>query len=174
MNQDMLRDQRKQKQLLEQTEVIERPGNITGFTSFYANGVWTPTLVGSGTAGTFTYDVANTGGVWTRIGNRVLLSGRVRITAIGVAPTGNLAIGGLPIVSGTSGQNVAGGVALLAYAGITFTAGRTQLAGLVGDALSIINLFESGSNLAVTAVQGSGLVLVGGVADLRFEGQYQV
>lgn len=169
-----MQQQRDIARRLEQTQVIERPGGVTGFTTFFDSGVWTPTLVGSGTAGTFTYDATNTSAEWSRFGNRVLVNGRVRITAITVAPTNNLGIGGLPFVSATSGQQVAGGLAILSYTGITLTGARTQLNAIVTDAVQTALLFESGSNLATAIVQGTGLVLVGGVGDFRFEGQYTV
>ena len=159
---------------LEQSQVKEVPGGITGFTSFYASGAWTPTIVGSTIAGTFTYDATNTGGTYSRIGNRVFVSGRIRITAIGVAPTGNLLIGGLPIVSTTSGRNVTGALAFAVWQGITVTGARSMLGAVVTDAVTTANLFESGSNIAINVTQGAALVLVGGVADFRFEGQYQV
>ena len=164
--------QRSQARGLEQSRVIERPGAVTGFDTFYATGTWTPTLVGSAVAGTFTYDGANTFGTYSRIGNRVFLTGRVRITAIAVAPTGNLAIGGLPITS--NAISIAGGILIIGYQGITLTAGHTQLHAYIGSAATILNLFESGSNIAFAAIQGAGLVLVAGVADIIFEGQYTV
>lgn len=167
-------EQRDIARRLEQTQTKEVPGGIAGFSTFYDSGTFVPTLVGSGTAGSFTYDATNTGGRWSRIGNRVLLSGRVRITAIGVAPTGNLGISGLPVVSAASGQQVAGGLAVLSYTGITLTGARTQLNAIITDAVSTALIFESGSNLATAVVQGTGLVLVGGVGDIRFEGQYYV
>ena len=37
---------------LEQTQVVERPGNIPGFTSFYDTGTFVPTWVGGTIAGT--------------------------------------------------------------------------------------------------------------------------
>jgi len=135
-------------------------------------GTWTPTIVGSAIAGTFTYDGANRVGTYTRLGNRILITGRVRITAIAVAPTGNLGIGGLPFAS--NAISIAGGIVIIGYQGITLTAGHTQLHAYVGTAATILNLFESGSNIAFAAIQGAGLVLVAGVADIIFQGQYTV
>lgn len=159
---------------LEQTQVTERPGAQTGFDAFYASGAWTPTFVGSTIAGTFTYDATNTGGFYTRIGNQVVLEGRLRITAIAVAPTGNLQIGGLPITSATTGRNTAGALHMGSWTGITLTGARTMLGAVIVDTVLLANLFESGTNIAVNVTQGGGLVLVGGIADLRFSGSYQV
>jgi hypothetical protein len=159
---------------LSRTETREVPGAIPGFTSFYDTGVFTPTFVGSTIAGTFTYDAANTGGIWSRIGNQVFVEGRVRITAIAVAPTGNLQIGGLPITSATTGRNIAGALTFGAWTGITLTGARTMLAAVIVDTVLLANLFESGSNIAVNVTQGAALVLVGGIADIRFSGNYTV
>jgi len=166
--------QRSQARGLEQSRVIERPGAQTGFDAFYASGAWTPTFVGSTIAGTFTYDATNTGGFYTRIGNQVVIEGRVRITAIAVAPTGNLQIGGLPITSATTGRNAAGALHFGTWTGITLTGARTMLAGEIVDTVLVANLFESGTNIAVNVTQGAALVLVGGIADIRFAGSYQV
>lgn len=157
---------------LEQTRTIERPG-ASGFDTFYATGTFTPTLVGSTIAGTFTYDATNTAGTYTRIGNRVLFSGRVRITAIAVAPTGDLRITGLPFTSTTTGFNTAG-YAAGDWQGLTLPAGYTQVGFLIPDALAFLNIRRQGSNVAVTNVQGGELVLVAGVAQFFFAGQYQV
>lgn len=158
---------------LDQTQTVERPG-VVGFDSFYDAGTFTPTLVGSTIAGTFTYDATNTGGEWSRVGNRVFLNGRVRITAIAVAPTGNLRIGGLPIAGGAPAFGVSGGVAMLIWTGITVPAGYTQMATQVVNSSTVMALIRSGSNLAGAIVQGGELVLVGGVADLEFMGIYRV
>lgn len=159
---------------LKQTETRETPGNITGFTSFYAFGTWSPTLVGAGTAGTFTYDATNTGGRYTRIGNRVFVSGRIRITAIGVAPVGNMTINGLPITSATSGYASAGGVSFNYWRGITMPAGFTQANGNINDAVTTIEMYRCGSAATNTIVLGADIALVGGAITFAFEGMYHV
>lgn len=166
--------QRDMMRRLEQTQVKEVPGGISGFTSFYASGVWAPTLVGAGTAGTFTYDATNTGGAWTRIGNRVLLNGRMRITTITVAPTGNMTINGLPITSAVSAFGVAGGAAFAFWRGITLPAGYTELQGNINSAVATIEIYRGGSNVANAQVQGAEVALVGGVITFAFFGEYQV
>lgn len=70
-------------------------------------GTWVPTLVGSTIAGTFTYNAA-TAGTWTRIDNLVWLRGRVVLTAVTVAPTGNLSIRGLPFTAGSPAHHAPG------------------------------------------------------------------
>ncbi len=61
------------------------------------SGTWTPTFKGSGTAGTFTY--TQQVGNYIKIGKLVYIQGRVAISAIAVAPTGNMTIEGLPFTS---------------------------------------------------------------------------
>lgn len=89
-----------------------RLGNVAGpdvFTlDYYEEGSWTPTLVGGTTPGTPTYNTQQ--GRYTRIGNRVMATGRLGISAKG-GLTGSLAIEGLPYAVATGTMNV-GGVAL--------------------------------------------------------------
>ena len=173
MSADILRRMQADAARLRQTETRETPGNVPGFTSFYDVGTFTPVLQGTTIAGTFTYDVPNTAGAWSRIGNRVSFNGRVRITAIGVAPTGNLQIITLPITPASIAGNIAGGASVV-FTGITLTAGHTQVVGEVQSGAASMRLFEVGSNIAAASVLGGALVLVGGVGDFRFSGQYQV
>lgn len=137
------------------------------------SGSFTPELQGTTIAGTFTYDTANTAAYWTRVGDRIFLSGRVRITAIAVAPTGNLQIITLPFTPAVVTGSIAGG-ATIVFTGITLTAGHTQLVGEVQSGAAALRLFEVGSNIAAASVIGGALVLVGGVGDFRFSGQYQI
>ena len=139
----------------------------------YLEDTWVPTLIGLTIAGTLTYDATNTKAEWTRIGNRVLFNGRIRFTAIPVAPTGDVAITGLPYTSATTGFNSAGGCAMLLWT-LNVGAGYTQVEGRVIDGETRIRLRESGDNLANIPTQGGEVVLVGGAAEFQFEGQYRV
>lgn len=138
----------------------------------YATGTWTPVLAGDGTAGTFTYAIQSA--TYTRLGNRVLFAGQIRISAVAVAPTGNMQITGLPFTAANTGFEVAGGADFSVWAGITFPAGFTQLGGQVFDAESQIRLARSGSASLAARVQGGEVGLVGGVIVFRFAGSYQV
>lgn len=60
----------------------------------YEEGTWTPQWKGSGTAGTFTY--SHQQGAYIKIGQLIYWMCGLRVTAITVAPTGNLAVIGLP------------------------------------------------------------------------------
>lgn len=156
----------RQRRILDQTIVKEVP--------IYDEGSTTPTLQGSGVGGTFTYDATNTGLEWTRIGNRIYLNGRVRITAIAVAPTGDVRITGLPVAAASPAFSVAGGAAFTIWQGITLPAGYTQLMLRITSGQTFLNITRGGSNVGQANVQGAELVLVGGVANFDFEGFYRV
>lgn len=136
-------------------------------------GTFTPTLVGGVTPGTFTYD-ATTGGAYTRIGDLVIVRGQVRISAITVAPTGNLYIGNMPFLAATITWDEAGGFALSTWHGLTFPAGYVQLGAYVLSGESRLGLIRNGSGQAAARVQGSELSLISSVALIRFTGAYQI
>jgi hypothetical protein len=66
-----------------------------------AEGVWTPSLNGSGGSSGITY--TNQDGVYTKLGRRVFINGRIALSAMGTV-TGQLGVVGLPFPS----ENVAG------------------------------------------------------------------
>jgi hypothetical protein len=140
----------------------------------YSTGTWTPAFQGSGTAGTFTYDTGLTGGEYTRSGNRVFFNGRIRITAIGTAPTGDLRITGLPIAAASPAFGVAGGAALTIWHGLTLPANYTQVMLRITNGTTYLNLTRGGSNQSQANVQGGELVLVTSVANFDFEGHYRI
>jgi len=169
---DMLKWMKDNEARLRQTETKEVPG-AAGQSTFYAVGSWTPTLVGSGTAGTFTYSAQT--GDYTRIGNTCFIRARVRITAITVAPVGNLQINGLPFAGVAIGVSAnAGGGAFQLWQSITLPAGYTQLMWYIVGGNSFINISRGGSNVVNANVQGGELVIVGGVGNFEIEGQYRV
>lgn len=137
-------------------------------------GTWAPGLLGAGVPGTFTY-AASTGGQWVRLGNMVFVTGRIVISAIGVAATGNLHISGLPFTSASGYADGTAGNAMFGFwYGITLTGGRTQLGGWIQTAQTLINLAESGSGVVAAQVQGGALALIGGFIDIPFSAVYQV
>jgi hypothetical protein len=68
----------------------------------YEEGTWTPTLLGTTTAGTYGYDTSRTNGTYTKIGNQVFVRGVVRVNSTTTAGTGEACIGGLPFAPSTS------------------------------------------------------------------------
>lgn len=136
-------------------------------------GTFTPGLAGSGTPGTFTYDVTNSRAQYTLVDDRLHFNGRVIITATAVAPTGNISITGLPIAAGAnSGNNgnILGGAGI-AYTGINLAAGYTQVQGVVTGSATSMLLYEMGDNVARAVVQGGELAATW---DFFFWGMYKV
>jgi hypothetical protein len=136
------------------------------------SGAWVPVLAGGTVAGAFTYDAVTTG-EYTRIGNRVLFNGRVRITAVATAPTGTLRITGLPFAGVAGASAIAGGTNFSLWHGITLTAGHTQLGGRILDTTTSIQFIESGSGVQGLGVVGAAFALIAAVADFQFEGSYR-
>lgn len=136
--------------------------------SLIAVGEWTPVLAGSGTAGTFTY--ADTGGEYTRIGDRCFFNGRCRVTATAVAPTGNLAITSLPFTAEASESVIAGGCVFIQW-NFNVAAGYTQVEGQILNGATSISIIRSGDNVAPAVVQGSEALTT---FDLQFWGSYRV
>lgn len=155
---------------VEQGRVVERPGGVAGFTTLMATGSFVPTWVGTGTAGTFTYTANQCLVEWTRIGNRLLFNGRIVITAITVAPTGNLQLAGWPFPGvADSNMTFAGGGPMTSWA-FNVAAGFTDVSIQLVNGSSLALIPKNGDNLAISAVAGSELI----VGDCRFEGQYRV
>ena len=68
----------------------------------YEEGTWTPTLAGSTTSGTYTYQAIRTGGTYRKIGNYVTVFGVFRIDGVTSAGTGFAFIEGLPFTSAST------------------------------------------------------------------------
>lgn len=132
------------------------------------SGTWTPTIVGSGTAGSFTY--SGTGGDYTRIGDRVFFNARVNITATAVAPTGSLSIAGLPIAATASASVIAGGASFIQWL-FNLAAGYTAVGGQILSGTTTIGIVKAGDNLAPAYVDGSEALAA---FDLQFWGVYRV
>lgn len=166
---------RKNEQRLSITESKEVPGGIPGFTSFYDTGLWTPTLVGLTIAGTFTY-TALTAGNYTRIGNMVMIWGRIQLTAVAVAPTGNLSIQGLPFTPASGQANGTAGLINFAYWS-TFGLGGgafTHLGGWIQSGTARIDLLRAKNDGTAGAFLTGAVAAVAANTDMLFSGQYQV
>lgn len=148
---------------IERLTTLERPEYVSG-----AAATWTPSFVGTTTAGTFTYSVRL--GYYTRIGNVVNVWGNLAVATIPVAPTGNVVITGLPYTA----QNTANlfGVITVAYAhNFNYTAAAIALHGRVNPNLTYIYLSESfDSGGAVDIPPGSILT----TTQLVFGGSYLI
>jgi hypothetical protein len=113
--------------------------------SDYAQGTWTPTLVGS-TSGSFT--VPSPVGSYEKIGRFIRASFTISSTVNGAV--GNVLIGGLPFTSGAT-TNDDGNCIITYQSGFTNTAGFTQLTSFIAAGASQAGLYEIGSGQTSTA-----------------------
>jgi len=128
----------------------------------YEEGTWTPTIAGSGTAGTQTYS-ANTGR-YTKIGRLVMVEATIVMTAADVATAGNLEIRGFPF---SEGGGAIGGMGIGYHSNFNLTAGYTQLGVFFNATGTAANILESGDNvaaqfLAAASLNNTSSVLFGG------------
>lgn len=137
----------------------------------YLEGSFSPTLVGAGTAGTFTYGNGNLV-EWTREGNRLFFNGRVHITATTVAPVGALTINGWPFAGVANANMAIAGEGSGSWHGVNLPANYWFVTVQFANGTSAASLMRSGTNNAEAAVAGGELV--GGVYDFRFAGNYRV
>lgn len=114
---------------------------------------FTPTLVGSGTAGTFTYTTRT--GAYCRIGQLVQCSIVILLSAMAVAPVGTMTITGLPFTSDSSYGTQ--GVTVNQWGNVTLGGGYTQLGGYIGASSTVITLTESGSGVAAVGLPAGGI-----------------
>lgn len=113
---------------------------------------WTPTLVGQTTAGAPTYGSAL--GYLARIGPCVHAAFAITLTGVG-GIAGNVVVNGLPFAANASGPTQAG--ALSEWSNVTLAANNTTLGIQIAPGSPSINLVESGSGIAATLLQGTGL-----------------
>lgn len=138
---------------------------------FMASGSFVPTLVGAGTAGTFTY-VADVNIVeWTRIGNRLFFNGRAQISAIAVAPTGAVSIAGFPYAGVSDATMAIAGGASVFFWTANIAAGYTQLGGQIANGGSAMTLIKTGDNIVAATLDGTEVLAT---SQFRFEGSYRV
>lgn len=164
-----LRQQRDIVRRLEQTQVKEVPGGISGFSTFYATGTFTPTFQGSGTAGTWTYNLQ--AGFYTRIGNRVLFSLSINAATRPVAPTGNARIVGLPFTSSAVANSDS--VVSISFDALTLSGTIVQLVGQITTSVAYIDFLEPRGTAPVAAafLAATGLTAT---AFIRASGSYMV
>jgi hypothetical protein len=148
---------------------------ITGTKSVHVTGkitdqsaeetAFTPTLIGSSTAGAQTYTVQ--AGRWNRQGNLIHIRGRVVITAKDGAMAGSLQVGGLPVAA--INQADCSAVIAITTTAVTNAVGYTQFVGRILPNSTVISIIELGSNV------GSSLVPVsqaGASTAIEFCGTY--
>jgi hypothetical protein len=126
----------------------------------YEEGTWTPTLIGTTTNPSVTYDLQR--GIYTKVGRVVTVSVYMAWSAFS-GGSGNVGFGNLPFtIEGAVGASCAGSIAL--FDGFTLTVGRTSV-GLLGASSTTYSLPScfgsavSSQYVGVGSVAASGLVI---------------
>jgi hypothetical protein len=109
----------------------------------YEEGTWTPTFIGTTTAGAPTYAAQK--GLYTKIGRTVNVTAFIQISNKG-GMAGNLQIGGLPFTS-ISTSSMYGSYSIGEHGGMTFAASRTYLTLESTINNTTIVVYESGSGV---------------------------
>lgn len=146
---------------------LERAGQQ--LSTFATTGSWTPAFVGTGTAGTFTY--VNQIGRYTRISNQVVIHASIRISAIAVAPVGNMTITGLPLTSANV-TNLNYSLTFGYIDNFNYAANAIDLLAVVAPNTTVINLYESFDNAAIAAVPAANFTNAN--CWLMLSGVYQI
>jgi len=131
------------------------PGMTSELLNWYEEGVWTPVILGSGTAGTYEINTGVTKATYTRIGRVVHLSAYIVLAgAITGGGTDSLSINGVPFAKGAnipawgtvtfSGVDFAAGANLSCYFGTTASS-------------STLLIWETNDNAGVTLTPISGV-----------------
>lgn len=132
-------------------------------------GSFVPAWAGGTIAGSFTYTAASCLVEYAILGDRLFYNGRIVISAIGVAPTGNLTITGWPYPGVTdTGMLIAGGGGFITWA-FNVAAGYTDVA-LQFTNSAVATVLRSGDNVAIATVLGGELI----TGDCRFAGHYKI
>jgi hypothetical protein len=132
----------------------------------YEEGTWTPTYLASTTNPTFSSYVFQTG-YYTKIGQMVYVSTRMRTNGYNSDGSGNLRIGGLPFTSATVATIGSGGSVNIAGSYLFSTA---PAAGYFVTGADYIQL---NSNLSFTASTVSALSTSAAANDISFFGVYR-
>jgi len=131
-------------------------------------GTWQPAYFGDGgTPGTFTYAARQ--GYYTRIGSLCIIQGVLQISAITVAPTGNMRISNLPL---TVGSSINGGVFFSFIANFNYSVNAVELNGAIVAGGNTISLYEAFDNAAAVPVPSANFTNAN--CNLQFTGFYQV
>jgi hypothetical protein len=133
----------------------------------YEEGTWTPTILGTTTAGAQTY--SGQVGRYTKIGRLVAIEGSVILSAKDVLTAGSIRIGGLPFTA----ANVASmpGMGVSFYRNINFAAGYAQLGVQVVQNTTQLALIQSGDNVGEGAIAAAD---IGNTSGVGFAGVYTV
>jgi hypothetical protein len=131
----------------------------------YEEGSWTPTITFGGASVGITYNTIYTGATYTKIGNRVCISGFILITSKG-SSTGNASIANLPFTSESGNTRYLG----VAIGGSAFTYANQFWATISPNTTSIV-LQQSLENGVQSAITNSNFT---GGTELYFSATYTI
>jgi len=123
----------------------------TNFINNYSTGTWTPTVVGTTTAGTTTYTTQQ--GYYTKIGNLVWCSLVIVIT--GATGTGAARFGSLPFTSNNTTGNAEIGAMTISATGWAWGAALTSSSFQIIQNSTNANYIQSGSSVGQANIQMS-------------------
>lgn len=112
-----------------------------------ASGTFTPTFRGTGTAGTFTYNIQR--GYYSRVGNKVDVVVNIGISAISVAPTGAIEITGLPFTAAATVPSIVYSLTFGAISQLDYPAGALQILARIDAGSNYIRLMYSVDNAVI-------------------------
>lgn len=141
---------------VEQLEQVER--------LLTTRNTFTPSIAGSGTAGTFTY--LSQYGSYYRHGPTCHVQIYLEVSAVSVAPTGELRVTGLPFTAAAFNPRAFAAMTIGYLSSFNLSANCVQLTAYVQAGSTYIRLMEAFDNAATAAFpaasfQASGIVLSG-------------
>lgn len=128
-----------------------------------ASNTFSPTLLGSGTAGTWAYTTQS--GYYHKIGKLVFIAITLKPSSITGSPTGTLAVGNLPFTAAAINQHMS-----VEDDGIDYSAGYTMLKALVVQSGTSMLIYQNGDNVARTGLP-VGAIVAG--EEIRITGCYE-
>lgn len=131
----------------------------------YEEGTWTPTITFNGNSVGITYNTTFTGATYTKIGNRVCISGYVLLTNKG-SSSGDASISNLPFTSQVGNTKYV--AATIGGSGFTFA---NQFWGRIAPNNVSIDLFETTTGGTITAITNADFT---NGAEVYFSATYTV
>ncbi len=114
-------------------------------------GIWTPVLKGSSTAGTNTYSAQS--GQYYKVGKLVHAPFNLALSAKDVSMAGSIQIDGLPLAV----ANTIVGCYFALISNLDFSAGYSQITGYSESGLSKFLIYQAGDNVAYTNITASNI-----------------
>lgn len=129
---------------LRRLEAVDRPAT--------ARGTWTPAFTGTTTAGTFAYVAQR--GIYRRVNDAMFIVGQVAISAIAVAPVGNVRITGLPFTAANI-DNAPYSLTVGINSNVNYDTGWLEITATILAATNYITLYRVVDNAATAEFPAS-------------------